>query len=77
MEVLLWLARSLVVKTNMDILLFGIRDDLLLLFSLQIGQLFHRLLDDIEGLLDLLFRNDERWREANYVLMRWFRLEWR
>jgi hypothetical protein len=47
----------LVLKINLNLLLRG-RDDLILGFALEVGEVCHGLPDDIKGLLDLLLCND-------------------
>lgn len=64
----------LVLKVNLDLLLRG-RDNLVLGFALEVGEVGHGLLDDVEGLLDLLLGDDKGRSKANDVLVGRFGLE--
>lgn len=46
----------------------------LLLCALHIRQLLDGLLNDAQRALELFFRNDQWWCEADDVLVRWFGL---
>lgn len=58
----------LVLKIDLDLLL-GRGDDMLFGRTLESGKLGHRLVDNVQGLLDLLLGDDQWWGKANDVLV--------
>lgn len=58
----------LVLKINLDLLL-GRGDDMLFGGTLESRKLGHCLVDDVQGLLDLLLGDDQWWGKANDVLV--------
>ena len=64
---------DLVVDANLDILLrWG--NHLVLNLALECGKFLHGLVNDSQGLLDLLLGNDQWWCQADDVLMSWLGL---
>lgn len=59
---------DLVLNTNLDILLLR-GNHLGLGLALESGKLLHGLVDDGQGLLDLLLGDDQGWSQADDVLV--------
>jgi len=63
-----------VVHANVNVLLAWVGDDFLLPLALEVWQLLNSLLNDLEGTLNFLVGDDERWRQANDILVSGFSL---
>ena len=63
----------LVLKADLDVPLRR-RNDLIFRPALETRKLRHGFFDDIQRLLELFYRDNERWRETDNILMGWFGL---